>query len=222
MTGHEMPTEHSAERVGDVARRSGARRAAVEAALIEGQRRFLGFLISRLGNAADARDVMQDFAVRALARSDDLRDNASVRGWLSRILATSIADHHRRSSRKLRREAPADPAVQNAVAAPAEDAEADAALCACMHILLRALPPGQADLIRRVDLGDVPRPAVARDLGISEGTLAVRLHRARKALRELLIAQCVTCPEHGFLDCGCDRARTRLHKAVDQVGLDSV
>lgn len=220
MTRHENPTERGAEPARDLAQRSGARRAAVEAALVEGQRRFLGFLISRLGNAEEARDVMQDFAMRALARSDDLRDDASVRGWLSRILATSIADHHRRSSRRLRRETPADPAVQDAVAAPAEDVETDAALCACMHILLRALPPGQADLIRRIDLGEVPRPVVARDLGISEGTLAVRLHRARKALRGLLVAQCLTCPEHGFLDCGCDRARTRLHKTVDQAGTD--
>jgi RNA polymerase sigma-70 factor (ECF subfamily) len=34
------------------------------------------------------------------------------------------------------------------------------------------------------------------------------LHRARAKLRDLLVAMCLTCPEHGFLDCACDRART--------------
>ncbi|MDZ4136012.1 MAG: hypothetical protein U1D06_10545, partial [Paracoccaceae bacterium] len=38
-------------------------------------------------------------------------------------------------------------------------------------------------------------------------TLAVRLHRARKALKQRLVEMCLTCPEHGFMDCGCDTAR---------------
>jgi len=31
----------------------------------------------------------------------------------------------------------------------------------------------------------------------------VRLHRARKALRERLTASCRACAEHGCLDCSC-------------------
>ena len=73
-------------------------RKAVEAVLLEDQRRFLGFLVSRLRNVDDAMDVMQDFAARAIARADDLRDIASLRGWLSRLLATTLADHQRKSS----------------------------------------------------------------------------------------------------------------------------
>ena len=44
-------------------------RKAVEAALLEDQRRFLGFLVSRLRNVDDAMDVMQDFATRAITRA---------------------------------------------------------------------------------------------------------------------------------------------------------
>jgi len=195
--------------------RSRTRRAAVEAALVEGQRRFLGFLIGRLGNADDAKDVFQDFALRAIRRSNDLRDVASVRGWLSRLLATAVADHHRRISRRRGREVPADPWSEEAAGAALPDDEADAAVCACLKDVIDLLPPAAADLLRRVDLRGQSRSEVARDLTISEGALAVRLHRARKKLRDLLVDLCLTCPEHGFLDCACDRALARRHAAAN-------
>lgn len=192
---------------------SRVRRAAVEAALREGQQRILGFLRGRLGNIADADDVMQDFAMRAITRADDLRDVASVRGWLGRLLATAIADHHRRSARQpkpgLGSDAFAD--LSEAVAQP--DAETDAAVCGCLHDLIGLLHPATADLLRRIDLLGRSRNDVARSLDIPEGTLAVRLHRARRKLRDLLVEMCVTCPEHGFLDCACDRARARQRAA---------
>jgi RNA polymerase sigma-70 factor (ECF subfamily) len=51
-----------------------------------------------------------------------------------------------------------------------------------------------------------PRGNCGRALGIDEANVRVRLHRARLALKQRLIDTCHTCPEHGFLDCGCDRA----------------
>ncbi|OYW60573.1 MAG: hypothetical protein B7Z10_07740 [Rhodobacterales bacterium 32-66-7] len=184
-------------------------RKAVEAALLEDQRRFLGFLVSRLRNVDDAMDVMQDFAARALARAEDLRDVASLRGWLSRILATTLADHQRKSSRRRQREMSAEVESETLDTTAEPDREIDAAICECIGDMIRHLPPGQADLVRRIDLQEEGRAAVAVSLGISLGTLAVRLHRARTRLRDLLMQMCLTCPDHGFLDCECARARKR-------------
>lgn len=196
---------------------SQARRDAIEAALIAGQRRFLGFLISRLGNVDDAMDVLQDFSLRAFKRADDLRDVASVRGWLSRLLATAITDHFRRSTRRRRREVPGDPWGEAADITLPTDTGTDAAVCDCLRDVIGLLPPAQADLLRRIDLEEQPRLAVARALGITEGNLAVRLFRARGKLRDLLVDLCLTCPEHGFLDCACARARARALAAGDIV-----
>lgn len=191
------------------------RRDAVEAALLDGQHRILRFLLGRLGDIEDAKDVLQDFALRAIARSDELRDVASVRGWLGRLLATAITDHHRRSARRPK----PDPRVGSWTESPEPvdlpDAETDAAVCGCLHDLIGLLPPATAALLRRIDLLGQSREDVARSLNVSEGTLAVRLHRARRKLRDLLIEMCVTCPEHGFLDCGCDRVRARRLAAED-------
>lgn len=90
---------------------------------------------------------------------------------------------------------------------PAAEAESQAAICACLLELIATIKPDDADLIRRIDLNEEPRVAVAADLGLTPSTLAVRLHRARKALKQRLVEMCLTCPEHGFMDCGCDTAR---------------
>lgn len=187
-------------------------RKAVEALLLEDQRRFLGFLVSRLRNVDDAMDVMQDFAARAIARADDLRDVASLRGWLSRLLATTLADHQRKSSRRRQREMSAEVESETLDILAEPDTEIDAAICECIADMTRHMPQEQANLIRRIDLQEEGRAAVAVSLGISLGTLAVRLHRARTRLRDLLMQMCLTCPDHGFLDCGCARARKRAAK----------
>lgn len=190
-----------------------ARRAAVEAALLDGQQRILGFLVGRLRNIEDAKDVLQDFSMRAITRADDLRDVASVRGWLGRLLATAITDHHRRAARRPKPDLGSDALTDLSETLAHPDAETDAVVCDCLHDLIGLLDPGTGDLLRRIDLLGQSRDEVARSLNISEGTLAVRLHRARRKLRDLLIRMCVTCPEHGFLDCACDRARARQHAA---------
>lgn len=177
----------------------------VNAALSRGHARILGYLQRRLGNTEDAADVMQAFMLRALGRAEALRDGEALHGWLSRLLATSIADHQRGAARRRQREVVMGPEFFDDT--PAEAAERDAAICECLHELLAVIKPDHAELIRRIDLNEEPRTAVAADLGLSVPTLGVRLHRARHALKQRLVEMCLTCPEHGFLDCGCDTAR---------------
>jgi polysaccharide pyruvyl transferase WcaK-like protein len=65
------------------------------------------------------------------------------------------------------------------------------------------LRPDQAELVRRIDLEGGNRAQVATELGVTRGALGVRLHRARAALKKLLPAACISCPEHGFDNCVC-------------------
>ena len=69
--------------------------AAVRQALVESHQDLARFLQRRLGNADEAEDVLQRFILKAIERSEDLRDVKAVRGWLSRVLATTIVDHQR-------------------------------------------------------------------------------------------------------------------------------
>jgi RNA polymerase sigma factor (sigma-70 family) len=193
--------------------------AAVRRALIEGHRDILAFLQRRLGSREEAEDVLQRFAVRAVERASDLRNVHSVRGWLSRILATAIADHQRRAIRHRRREVLMEQQdLELASQAITPDPEVDQVVCDCLYKLLPTLKADYADIIWRADILGEPRERIAASLGITLNNITVRLHRGRQALRKRLEDMCLTCPVHGFLDCRCEEAeRIRdLHRREQQ------
>lgn len=178
--------------------------AAVRRALVEGHRQILGFLERRLGSSEDAEEVLQAFMLRAVERSADLRDVRTVRGWLSRILATTIVDHQRRAGRRRQRETVMSPDDLETLIEP--DDELEDAVCNCLYKLLPTLKPEYAEVIWRVDLLGEPRDRVAASLGVTLNNVTVRLHRGRQTLKKRLEEMCLTCPIHGFLDCRCEEA----------------
>jgi len=193
---------------------------AVRHALVEGRQHILKFLRRRLGDPEAAEDVLQTFMLRAIDRSEQLRDVRAVRGWLSQILASSIADYGRKVSRQRQREVVMAPTDMDGIQ-DGFDEEIDEAICACLYKLLPTIKPEYAEVVWRVDLQEQPRETVARDLGITLNNITVRLHRGRQALKTRLEQMCLTCPVHGFLDCDCDaaeKARARLKALKDDTG----
>ncbi len=171
-----------------------------ERALLDGRGAFMGFLVKRLGNRADAEDVLQDFCIRVLARTDQLRDVERMDAWLYAILRSTLNDHYRKGARRNR--------LAEAAAREPEDWIADAPsqmarLCTCHGGLISDLRPADAELIRRIDFGAEDRDAVAGDLGLTRNALGVRLHRARTALREALTRHCGACCQNSRDDCSC-------------------
>ena len=180
--------------------------AAVRRALVESRQELLGFLRRRLGSREDAEDLLQRFSLRALERASDLRDVRTVRGWLGRVLASTIADHQRRAIRRRRREVAMEQTdIESFAVEP--DGELDGAICNCLYKLLPTLKPEYADVIWRADILGEPRDRIAASLGTTLNNVTVRVHRGRQALKRRLEEMCLTCPVHGFLDCRCDEAR---------------
>lgn len=177
--------------------------AAVRRALVEGRRDLLAYLIRRIGHSDDAQEILQRFLLRALERSNDLRDVRTVRGWLARVLATTVADWQRMRVMSRRREIGMDECDAAALAATPEP-EADEAVCNCLHKILPTLKPEYAEVIWRADLLGEPRDRIAVSLGTTVNNITVRLHRGRRALKKRLEETCLGCPVHGFLDCHCE------------------
>jgi|TARA_R110002072_G_scaffold51291_13_gene137553 RNA polymerase sigma-70 factor (ECF subfamily) len=176
----------------------------VVSALISNRQAFLGYLVRRLNSRADAEDVLQTFSINVLARADRLRANndEGLLGWLYAVLCSTLIDHFRKESRRTKAVRAFEKEIQSDQLVSGPDSLFDA-LCACLVMLTPLLRSDQADLVRRIDLEDADRTAVAAEMGITRGALAVRLHRARTALRKLLLAACISCPAHGFDDCAC-------------------
>ena len=179
--------------------------AAVRRALIEAHRDLLAFLHRRLGSRGEAEEILQRFSLRALERASDLRDVRTVRGWLGRILASTIVDHQRRAIRRRWREVAMEQTdIESLAVEP--DVELDGAVCNCLYKLLPTLKPDYADVLWRADILGEPRDGIAASLGTTLNNVTVRLHRGRQALKKRLEEMCLTCPVHGFLDCRCDEA----------------
>jgi RNA polymerase sigma-70 factor (ECF subfamily) len=168
--------------------------------LVDNHRQFLRFLERRLGDRALAEDVLQAAFVRGLERAGQLRDDESVVAWFYRLLRNAIVDHHRRVGAGDRRLDAVARELHAADEPPPDDRDA---ICQCVARLVDTLKPEYATAIRRVELDGVAVKAFAAEADVTANNAAVRLFRARKALREQVIRSCGTCAEHGCVDCRC-------------------
>ncbi len=172
--------------------------------LVANHRRFLAFLKRRVGSRAQAEDILQAALLKSLESRARVRDEGSVVAWFYRVLRNAVIDHYRAAAAEQRALEAAAPPV---VAEPGFAAELERAVCTCVLEELATLRPAYGRLLRRVDVEGRSIRDVAKELGIPANNARVRLHRARRALRDRLRLTCRTCADHGCLDCTCSRGR---------------
>jgi len=168
--------------------------------LIANKQRLLAFLQPRVGSAELAAELLQDAFVKGVEKGHTLREDESALAWCYRLLRNAVIDRHRRMS--VERDALARLA-QELGTWPDADQDLEREVCACMNELVVTLKPEYADILRRVDLEESRIERVAAELGITANNAAVRLHRARQALRQRLEQMCGVCANHGCLNCTC-------------------
>ncbi len=139
------------------------------------------------GNEEDARDVVQDAYLRAWKGIGKFRGDAQFSTWLYRITANAASTHmHKR--RRQRAEPfddafePADTRAEEQVSEGAESAEALDRISAALD----ELPAKLRSVVVLKDVYGMSHEAIADELGISVAAAKVRLHRARRKLRDVL------------------------------------
>lgn len=172
----------------------------VARALVENQREFLGFLERRVGRRDVAEDILQEAFARGLDKLETLRDGEAVVPWFYRTLRNATIDYHRRAKSKDRALAQFAGEIETAVE-PAEMMHAE--VCRCVTRLAETLKPEYADALRRIEVDGVSVTSFAEERGISKSNAAVRVFRAREALRRQVALSCGTCAEHGCISCTC-------------------
>lgn len=195
------------------------RKAAVEAVLRETRQDLFRFLARRLRSEHEAADVLQDFYVKVLRSFSDLKDDDKLRPWMSQVLRSVVADHFRARARRARLER--DYETESLIAAPGLDPEdVDLVVCACLYKFLPTLHHEYALLLWRTDLLGEERKDVSKSLRLTENAFRVKLHRARQALRRRMEQSCEACPEHRFLNCGCEDVEAAKRR-LDQIHIQS-
>lgn len=137
------------------------------------------------GDDDDARDVAQEAYLRAYRGLRRFRGDAQFTTWLYRITANCASTHLGRRRRHRHEELHDDLPVDDLrpVADPGGRAE-HGQLRERLTVALRNLPPRLRAVVVLRDIYDLPHEAIAAELGISESAAKVRLHRARRKLRD--------------------------------------
>jgi len=137
------------------------------------------------GNEEDARDVVQEAYLRAFRGLERFRGEARFTTWMYRITANCAATTLGKRKRHRHEELTDDMAGDDLRAASNPEANLESvAERGRLHDALQALPPKLRAVVVLRDIYDLPHEAIAAELGISESAAKVRLHRARRKLRE--------------------------------------
>jgi RNA polymerase sigma-70 factor (ECF subfamily) len=169
-------------------------------ALLENHRAFLSYLERRVGDRALAEDILQDAFAKVIARPEQAPGSDEAVPWFYRTLRNAAIDQFRRRG-----------AADRAYQAFAEEldtherptGEMEAEICACVSRLATTLKPEYAEALQAIEVDGTPVKAFAEQKGLSASNAAVRVFRAREALKKRVAQSCGTCAEHGCLDCTC-------------------
>jgi RNA polymerase sigma-70 factor (ECF subfamily) len=137
------------------------------------------------GDDDTARDVVQETYLRAFRGLATFRGDAQFTTWLYRITANCASTHLGRRRRHRHEELTDDLGVHDLrpAADPVGRAE-QSMLRDRVQLALRALPPRLRAVVVLRDVYDLSHDAIADELGISVSAAKVRLHRARRKLRD--------------------------------------
>jgi RNA polymerase sigma-70 factor, ECF subfamily len=160
--------------------RRGDRRAFEE--LVQQTNRRVYSLAFRLtGDRTEAEDVAQEAYLRMFRGLAGFREEARFETWMHQIVTNCAISMLKRRGRfgDVLADEPADVPVPDTTAPRLADRDA-------LSRAMATLPEGQRIVLLLKDVYGLSCKEVGEEVGIEEGAVKVRLHRARKRLKELL------------------------------------
>ena len=185
--------------------------------LTECRAEFMRYFQRRLSRTEEAEDAFQDFCVKVLRAAREPQDNGKVDAWLRRVLRNSLIDHYRRRAARQRGRDAYEAEPREMADTPETDYDENP--CTCVQDALPALRSDYAEIIRRVDLEEEPRETIAADLGLTSNNIGVRLHRARRAMKDQIEKRCSTCHFRSSGDCDCSPVTHGAQRNSEHDGL---
>jgi RNA polymerase sigma-70 factor (ECF subfamily) len=166
-----------------VARCKRGDRLAFEELVRASHRRVYSLAYRLVGDRNDAEDVAQEAYLRMFRGLAGFREEAAFETWMYRIVTNCAMSHLRRKDRfgALQRDEDGTPEI------PLPDRAQDLAVQRDdLSRGLASLPAGQRTVLLLKDVYGLSVSEIAREVGIEEGAVKVRLHRARRRLKERL------------------------------------
>ena len=142
-----------------------------------------GYVLRRVGNERDAEDITARTFEKALRSIGGFKwKGASFCSWLVRIASNSIVDHYRREGRAKM--------VDLEEVLPLLEGDDDptggierSEECRLLAKAISGLPEKYRKVIELKFIDELDNQVIADTIGCTKGNLAVRLHRALRAMR---------------------------------------
>jgi RNA polymerase sigma factor (sigma-70 family) len=155
---------------------------------------YSGVILPRLGNEADAEDVLRDTMMAAIDRIQTFRwQGRSIYYWMRQIAMNKIIDVHRKRQRgdrlvnALKNEASVEPPSQMMADEALIAAEERKVNRQRITRTLQELNPRYAKAIQLRLVEELPRRDCAAQMGVTLGTFDVLFFRAVKSFRKKFI-----------------------------------
>jgi RNA polymerase sigma-70 factor (ECF subfamily) len=155
---------------------------------------LFGYALQLTRNRSDAEDLLQEATIKAYAGFRSFRPGTNLTAWLTRIIANTVIDTHRRRQRR-----PTEHLVDDffdwycptdrSFRATGRSAEAEAiGKLPESRIVdaLNSLSDGERTVLYYVYVEGYRYNEIAKALGIPAGTVASRIYNGRRRLREVL------------------------------------
>jgi RNA polymerase sigma factor (sigma-70 family) len=168
--------------------------------LAKSHQEFLAFVTRRVGGDRElAKEIVQEAFRRGLEKLEQLRSDDSARAWFYRSLRNAVIDHQRRKHTSEKALTTFADELLNNHTTPEEENT----VCQCIARLATTLKPEYKSAIDQVEVAGMSMTSFAEREGITPNNAAVRVFRAREALRKRVMDACGTCAEHGCFNCTC-------------------
>ena len=168
--------------------------------LVENHRAFLRYLERRVGDRALAEDILQEAFAKVVARPEQAPADEGVVPWFYRALRNAAIDQFRRRGAADRAH---EAFARELETHEAPTSELEGEICACVSRLAATLKPEYAEALEVIEVGGTPVKAFAEAKGLSSNNAAVRVFRAREALKKRVSESCGVCAQHGCVNCTC-------------------
>jgi RNA polymerase sigma-70 factor, ECF subfamily len=164
--------------------------------------------LTRLVGAGEAEDLTQSVMLKVSSSLAGFRGESNLSTWIYRIASNTAVDLLRRKATQL----PIDPDIEvedagdaAALRSPSlEESAAREEMNACVREFIAKLPTNYRTVMVLSELEGFSNEEIANVLGLTVGTVKIRLHRARDKLRSELSDGCSF--DHGHDgELGCDR-----------------
>ena len=146
---------------------------------------LMGTLYYIVGNAEEARDVLQEAFLKCWRNRSTIKGIKNLRGWVFRIAVNTARDHRKSAWNRKRQTLPDEIPVVASSKAPEQELMQDEQVRQLRSAVMQLRPEEQEIFLLRQN-GEMTYEAIADAVAIPIGTVKTRMRSALRQLRESL------------------------------------